>query len=87
MSVPVYRIREEVYQALDYYKIIVMQMESIYSFLSMAQAFARITLKACRQTYIQGRVPNHGYTWTGQSICYIINCYEDQEHGTELEAD
>jgi flavorubredoxin len=63
--VPVYRIREELYQASDYYKIIVMQTESIYSFLLMAQAFARITLKAYQQTDIQGLVPNHGCIWTG----------------------
>jgi hypothetical protein len=53
----------------------------------MAQAFARITLKAYQQISIQGLVPNYGCTWTGAK--HLLRCviYYEEEHGTELEAD
>jgi hypothetical protein len=52
----------------------------------MAQAFARITLRAYQQISIQGLAPNYGCIWTGAKRLLHCVIYYGEEHGTELEA-
>ena len=53
----------------------------------MAQAFARITLKAYQQISIQGLVPDYGCIWIEAKHLPRCVIYYEEEHGTELEAD
>jgi hypothetical protein len=53
----------------------------------MAQAFARITLKAYQQISLQGLVSNYGCILTGAKHLPRCVIYYEEEYGTELGAD